>query len=153
MIRGAILENNHSMSSPTLDMFIKTNLVGHYTHACWVFVDQDMVRSSMRAGFEDILVGRVGQGKEACDDRLLEPRWQRCFYQGILNEVGRPSLQPTMRELLPSGFRSGGNLRARGGSEMSVGELFLSRKALKRLFSNTLCKIWRSSSSLMKSGM
>ena len=92
MIRGAILENNHWMSSPTLDIVVKTNLVGHYTHACWVFVDQDMVRSRVRAGIEDIIVGLAGKGKEARDDRLLEPRGQRCFYQCILNEVGRPSL-------------------------------------------------------------
>ncbi len=152
MIRGAILENNHWMSSPTLDIVVKTNLVGHYTHACWVFVDQDMVRSSVRAGFEDILVGLVGQGKEARDNRLLEPRWQRCFHQCILDEVGRPGLQPTMRELLPSGFRSGGNLRARREAGCQW-ERFFSTKVLKRLFSNTLSNIWRSSSSLMKSGM
>ena len=82
----------------------------HDAHAGRVLVDQDMVGPFVRAIREEvrrIVAATIGdfEREESGDDGFHEPL-RECFVEErVLDEVGRPGLETTVGQLLPSRLR------------------------------------------------
>ena len=73
----------------------------HDANAGRVLVDQDMVRSLVRAIREKVrrvvLIGvRNFEGEKSGDDGLHEPLWECFVEERVLDEFGWPDLETTM---------------------------------------------------------
>lgn len=98
----------------------------HDAYARRILVDEDVVRSSMRALSKDVFWFEVGarlgaavgfdggEGQDSGHYWILEPLRKRRVEQSVLDKVGRPGLQSTMGELFPPRLRGASNLRRHG---------------------------------------
>lgn len=91
----------------------RTVLVRHNPLARRIFIDEDMIRTLVRASGEEVrgeVMGRHRDGKESLDHGLVQPGGQRSIQKSVLDKIGWPSLESSVRELLPSWFWCIGNL-------------------------------------------
>lgn len=122
------------LTQPVASIIPEAYLVRHDAHAGRILVDEDMVRTVVRAIREYVFVwvvfvcrggvavavvlvvmfiaivaviavGLHRNGEEPADDGIDEPRRQRGIDKLITNKIRRPCLQATVCEVFPSRFR------------------------------------------------
>ena len=72
-----------------------------------VFIDENMIRGTVGAVREDVILGfrrREWKRVDSRDNRVDQPFRQRCIKESVLGKIRRPSLEASFRELLPSRF-------------------------------------------------
>lgn len=72
-----------------------------------VFIDENMIRGTVGAVREDVILGfrrREWKRVDSRDNRVDQPFRQRCIKESVLSKIRRPSLEASFRELLPSRF-------------------------------------------------
>lgn len=76
----------------------------HDTDARRIFIDEDVVRTLVGAVGEEALRGfrRTRKRGNARDHGMFEPGRQRGLDELVVDEIGRPGLKTTVRQLFPA---------------------------------------------------